>query len=550
MRVLLINPFYPISETPSPPLGLAYLGAALEQAGVQVKILDYVVYPYRRDALESVLKEFKPHLAGATAVTMTFDHAREVLKNVKTIASHVLTVMGGPHVTFCARQTLETFPELDVVVRGEGEKTFVDLINAVAGAHHLDTVNGITYRIGSQINTTAKRKLIQNLDSLPIPARHLLPLGRYRTLGLPISMTTSRGCPYKCIFCVGRKMVGAKVRYHSADRVAAELQYLANLKFHQINIADDLFTANQNHCFAVCEEILKRNLEINWTSFARVDTISEKLLSRMKAAGCTAVSFGIESANPAILNTIKKGITVPQIRNAVRMCRRVGISPYASFILGLPGETPETIKETAAFAANLQQEGLAYGFHILAPFPGTEVREQSDRLGIRILTDDWSRYDANRAVIETASVNHRMLDAVVVDWENQYDQYLGHVNKSIQNGTATEDEISQLKNLENTVALYDLMMKNHIEESGSLSLSAGGSVISKEEGLGILMDRITGSSDMDPQKLKPALQHAIENGDLEFNDSAGEIGWKWRSFLPPPKNFKTMNAIPKNLTIF
>ena len=550
MRVLLINPFYPISETPSPPLGLAYLGAALEQAGVQVKILDYVVYPYRRDALESVLKEFKPHLAGATAVTMTFDHAREVLKNVKTIASHVLTVMGGPHVTFCVRQTLETFPELDVVVRGEGEKTFVDLINAVAGAHHLDTVNGITYRIGSQINTTAKRKLIQNLDSLPIPARHLLPLGRYRTLGLPISMTTSRGCPYKCIFCVGRKMVGAKVRYHSADRVAAELQYLANLKFHQINIADDLFTANQNHCFAVCEEILKRNLEINWTSFARVDTVSEKLLSKMKAAGCTAVSFGIESANPAILNTIKKGITVPQIRNAVRMCRRVGISPYASFILGLPGETPETIKETAAFAANLQQEGLAYGFHILAPFPGTEVREQSDRLGIRILTDDWSRYDANRAVIETASVNHRMLDAVVVDWENQYDQYLGHVNKSIQNGTATEDEISQLKNLENTVALYDLMMKNHIEESGSLSLSAGGSVISKEEGLGILMDRITGSSDMDPQKLKPALQHAIENGDLEFNDSAGEIGWKWRSFLPPPKNFKTMNAIPKNLTIF
>jgi radical SAM superfamily enzyme YgiQ (UPF0313 family) len=219
---------------------------------------------------------------------------------------------------------------------------------------------------------------------------------------------------------------------------------------------------------AVCEEILKRNLEINWTSFARVDTVSEKLLSRMKAAGCTAVSFGIESANPDILKTIKKGITVEQIRNAVRLCRRVGISPYASFILGLPGETPETIKETTDFAANLQQEGLAYGFHILAPFPGTEVREKKDELGIRILTDDWSKYDANRAVVETATVNRRMLDAVVVDWENQYNQYLGHINKSIQKGTATEDEIRQLKNLENTVTLYDLMMKNHIEENGSL----------------------------------------------------------------------------------
>jgi radical SAM superfamily enzyme YgiQ (UPF0313 family) len=423
MRVLLINPFYPISETPSPPLGLAYLGAALEQAGVQVKVLDYVVYPYRHDALESVLKEFKPHVAGATAVSMTFDHAKQILRDVKTIDPQILTVMGGPHVTFCERQTL------------------------------------------------------------------------------------------------------------------------ANLRFHQINIADDLFTANQNHCLAVCEEILRRNLEINWTAFARVDTVSERLLSKMKAAGCTAVSFGIESANPAILNTIKKGITVQQTQDAVRKCLRVGISPYASFILGLPGETPETIKETTAFAANLQQEGLAYGFHILAPFPGTEVREQSNRLGIRILTDDWSRYDANRAVSETASVNHRMLDAVVVDWEIKYNQYLEHIHKSIQNATSTEDEIKQLENLENTVALYDLMMKNQIEESGSLSLSARGSVISKEKGLEILMDRITGSSDMDPQKLKTALQHAIEKQDLELNDSAGRVEWEWRSFLLPAQKVPKMTKV-------
>jgi radical SAM superfamily enzyme YgiQ (UPF0313 family) len=423
MRVLLINPFYPISETPSPPLGLAYLGAALEQAGVQVKVLDYVVYPYRHDALESVLKEFKPHVAGATAVSMTFDHAKQILRDVKTIDPQILTVMGGPHVTFCERQTL------------------------------------------------------------------------------------------------------------------------ANLRFHQINIADDLFTANQNHCLAVCEEILRRNLEINWTAFARVDTVSERLLSKMKAAGCTAVSFGIESANPAILNTIKKGITVQQTQDAVRKCLRVGISPYGSFILGLPGETPETIKETTAFAANLQQEGLAYGFHILAPFPGTEVREQSNRLGIRILTDDWSRYDANRAVSETASVNHRMLDAVVVDWEIKYNQYLEHIHKSIQNATSTEDEIKQLENLENTVALYDLMMKNQIEESGSLSLSARGSVISKEKGLEILMDRITGSSDMDPQKLKTALQHAIEKQDLELNDSAGRVEWEWRSFLLPAQKVPKMTKV-------
>ena len=535
MRVLLINPYYPISETPSPPLGLAYLGAALEQAGTQVKILDYVVYPYRRDALESVLKEFKPHVAGATAVSMTFDHAEQILKDVKTSDPQVLTVMGGPHVTFYAQETLETFAELDVVVIGEGEETLVELLRAVKCARDFDTVSGIAYRVGSKIKSTAKRERIKNLDTLPLPARHLLPLGRYRALGLPMSITTSRGCPYQCIFCVGRKMVGARVRYHSADRVAAELQYLANLKFHQISIADDLFTANQNHCLAVCEEILKKNFKTNWTAFARVDTVSERLLSKMKSAGCTAVSFGIESANPAILNTIKKGITVQQARDAVRKCLRVGIRPYASFILGLPGETPETIKETSAFAANLQQEGLAYGFHILTPFPGTEVREQNKRLGIRILTDDWSRYDANRAVIETKAVNHQELDAVVVDWENKYDQYLGHIHKCVQNATATEDEIRQLENLENTVTLYDLMMSAQIEESGVLALAANGSSINTENGLKILIDRIKGSSEIDPKKLKPALQHAVENGDLELNDSEGKVGWKWRSFLPPQK---------------
>jgi radical SAM superfamily enzyme YgiQ (UPF0313 family) len=531
MRVLLINPYYPISETPSPPLGLAYLAAALLKDGVQVKILDYVVYPYRRRDLESVLKKFKPRVAGATAVSMTFNHARQILSDIKAVDPGILTVMGGPHVSFCAQETLENFADLDAVVIGEGEQTIVELVGALKSDFNFDAVKGIAYRSGSKIRTTPKRKRIRDLDALPFPARHLIPLGRYRALGMPISITTSRGCPHKCIFCVGRKMGGAKVRYHSAERVATELQYLANLKFHQINIADDLFTANHQHCLAVCEEILKRKLKISWTSFARVDTVSEALLSKMKAAGCKAISFGIESANPKILNTIKKGITVQQVRNAIRLCRQVGICAYASFILGLPGETPQTMKETAEFAANLQQEGLAYGFHILTPFPGTEVRIQRDRLGIRILTDDWSKYDANRAVIETASVSHLMLDAVVIEWENQYNRYLGHIHKHIQNGTATEDEISQLTNLENAVALYDLMMQNQIEACGSISLSEKGSVINREKSLEILIDRITRLSGMDPNKLKVALQQVVANGDLKLNHRNGKFRWEWDNFL-------------------
>ena len=414
MRVLLINPFYPISETPSPPLGLAYLAAVLEAAGAEVQLLDYVVNPYDEAGLQEILDAFDPHLVGATSVTMTVDNALKVLQDVKKFRPRIPTVMGGPHVTFAARETLEGHPELDLVVLGEGERTIVELVQAIEKNTDLETVAGIAYRQGQKIRFTPSRPFIQDLDSLPPPARHLLPLGRYRTLRMPISMTTSRGCPFKCIFCVGRQMVGAKVRYRSPESVVDEMESLASMNFHQINLADDLFTANKPHCLAVCDEIVKRRLDIKWTSFARVDTVSVELLSQMRRAGCTAVSFGIESGDPAILKTIQKGITRDQVIAAVEMCKQAGVAPYASFILGLPGETEESIQETFAFGETLKNMGLMYGFHLLAPFPGTAVREQHEDYGIRILSTDWSDYHANRAIVETPGVSQARLNELIV----------------------------------------------------------------------------------------------------------------------------------------
>jgi radical SAM superfamily enzyme YgiQ (UPF0313 family) len=529
MRILLINPYYPISETPSPPLGLAYLAAALEQAGARVIILDFVVYPYTQAGLETAVKSFKPHIAGATAVTMTIDHASQMLKDLKTIDPEILTVMGGPHVSFCAPETLEAFPELDAVVLGEGEQTMVELMQTVRSGGDLSGVNGIAFRRGSEMTITPGRQFIANLDSLPLPARHLLPIGRYRTLGLPATLTTSRGCPYQCIFCVGRKMGGAKVRYHSTDRVVTELAYLAKRQFERINIADDLFTANADHCLAVCDAVIRHNLNINWTAFARVDTISDKLLLKMRAAGCTAVSFGIESANPVILKTIKKGISLKQIREAVRMCLRVGISPNASFILGLPGETCDTIEETVSFAAGLQQKGLAYGFHTLAPFPGTEVREHADRLGIRICTDDWSKYHANRSVVETVGAGRQHLNAVVSDWEDKYNQYLGHIQKNIQAGKASEDEVYQFENLERTAMVYELMMNNIIEENGAWPHR--GPQVNIEESLKLLIERIISIQKVDSRILESALMQAAANGNLNCQIKADGVKWRWQDYL-------------------
>ena len=501
------------------------MAAALEAAGVDVKILDLVVYPYNRHILKSILKNFRPQMVGITAVTMTFDNAIKVIGDVKRINPQILTVMGGPHVTFCARDTLADFPELDVAVLGEGEKTVVELIQAVRHNGDLNSIDGIAYRKNSEICRTPPRELVQDLDTLPTPARHLLALGRYRALGMPISMTTSRGCPFKCIFCVGRKMVGARVRYRSPKNVVDELENLSSMHFNQINIADDLFTANKKHCLAVCDEIIKRGLQIKWTSFARVDTVSDELLTQMKAAGCTAVSFGIESANPEILKTIKKGITLQQVEDAVKMCTRAGIIPHASFILGLPGETPRTIKETMDFGERLKKVGLSYGFHLLAPFPGTEVREQNNEYDISILTNDWSQYHANRAIVETPTVNRKMLDDIAADWEDEYNVYLEDIQQRMRKGRAKPDEIWEVKNLERIVLIYDLMMQNVIEEKGSWQTEKN--PLSDSDALKTLLSRIINSTTAKSEDLIDALQYTAEQGNLSYSVEGGQVRWKW-----------------------
>ena len=312
MRVLLINPYYPISETPSPPLGLAFLAGALERTGNRVKLLDCVVFPFSRDLLASMLRDFHPEMVGATAVTMTVDHALEALESVKALDPSITTVIGGPHATFCATDILQSCDQVDVVVCGEGENTLVALTKALESNAPWEGIPGIAFRDGHRIAATAAPPLA-DLDELAPPARHLIPLGRYRALGMPVSMTTSRGCPFKCIFCVGRKMVGARVRYRDPVRVVDEMEELSALDFHQINLADDLFTANADHCLAVCNEILNRGLRVKWTSFARVDTVSRQMLEKMRQAGCTTVSFGVESGSPEMLRRIKKGITLEQV---------------------------------------------------------------------------------------------------------------------------------------------------------------------------------------------------------------------------------------------
>ncbi|MCP4751535.1 MAG: radical SAM protein [Proteobacteria bacterium] len=528
MRFLLVNPYCPIAEGPTPPLGIAFLAAALEEAGIEVKILDLVITPYDKNRLEALLESFKPQIVGSSAVTMTFDDAIKVITDVKSINPGILTVMGGPHVSFCAEETLNLFSELDLIVLGEGEETIVELSREAEKGGEWKKVKGLAYRIGNEVRSTETRAPI-DVDTLPLPARHLLPLGRYKALNTPISMTTSRGCPHRCIFCVGRKMVGAKVRYRNPQNVVDELEYLSTLNFPQINIADDLFTAKKDHCLAICNEIIKRKLDIKWSSFARVDTVSLEVLKKMREAGCLTVSFGVETANTGILKTIKKGITLPKVIKAIEMCVEAGVDPHVSFILGLPGETPETLMETQEFGETIDAIGASYGFHLLAPFPGTAVRDENDDFDLKILTNDWSKYHANRAIVETATVNREMLDAIAEKWDQAVLDKLSDIEKRMETGEASKDEAWQVENLERFSFIYDLLMNQTIEEKGSWL--NGTNSMTNTEALEALSQRIYPFTTKSQKEALDILNYAFERGSLNYIQDQEHIRWNWKDYL-------------------
>lgn len=410
MKILLINAPFPFEERPTAPLGLTSLAGYLLRKGVDVQIEDCIVQPHSMARVRENLDSSRPDVVGATAVTMNVKAALRILGDYKAEQPELITLMGGPHVTFDAEGILSQNAFVDYIVRGEGEITSTELLKALDSKASLENIEGISYRSNGAVIHNRDRPFIKDINVLPSPAVHLVPLSKYRAMGFPITMVTSRGCPYECIFCVGRRMVGRRVRYLDVKRVVDEFETLSGMGFPVICIVDDLFTANKARCMEICDEILRRGISHRWSAFSRVDTVSEELLGRMKAAGCMALCFGIESGDQGILDRIKKRTTLEASRRAAALCHDAGIDPCMSFIIGLPGETAETVGRTMEFGKTLSE---SHGFHILAPFPGTEVRDRCEEYGISILTDDWDRYDANQSVSATGSVCPEEIDRVV-----------------------------------------------------------------------------------------------------------------------------------------
>jgi len=517
MKVALIAPPYPLEEAPSPPLGICYVAAACEAAGAEVIIIDYIVSRYTPEKLWQQLDEFQPDVVGATSVTLNFFAGAEILKAAKQHCPSVITVMGGPHVSFDAENTLTRFPEIDAIVIGEAENTLMQWLPEANNRLAWHGIRGLAFFEGETFISTGSGEFIENLDALPLPSRQLLPLSKYKALGFPISIITSRGCPNKCIFCLGRKMVGFKVRYRAPALVVDEIENILNMGFERINIADDLFTANKKRVRVLCEEILNRNIRFGWSAFARVDTVDEETLGIMKKAGCDAVSFGIESGNPEMLKRVKKRITLDQARKAVAACKKVGMIAHASFMVGLPGEDLQTMQDSFDFARELDIE---HGYHFLAPFPGTTVRENLSDYDLEILTDNWTRYDANKPIVRTSHLEPGAMKSFVADaytdvfdrWENSKKRYA--------EGKGTPEENLAVESEQRLKLIFGILSNDMIQDVGAFD-SVG------QDPAMELSIRIADKMDMDSDFVCRYIRQWHEKDYLNYLMNNGRAKWGW-----------------------
>ncbi len=396
MKVLLINPnHYSGSDLTTkmilPPLGLAYLASYLEKNKIKVSILDAHVENLSPSKTAHQALRQKPGLIGIGAVTNTINQAWQIARLIKN-KKNIPLVLGGIHPTLLPEESLKK-SFIDLVIRGEAE---IPLLNLVLGKAKAK-IKGLSFKKGRKIIHNPPAPPLQNLDTLPFPARHLLPLEKYITIGAQrppyATLTSSRGCPYNCSFCSTKAVSGRKFRARSPENVLAEIDHLVkNYGVREINIVDDNFTIDPQRVEKICKLLLKRNYDLILKNGngVRIDRLSYPLLRLMKKAGWYFLAFGIESGDQAILDQNNKGLKLTQVRQVINWCQKIGLQTIGFFIIGLPGETLTSIKKTINFAKSLALDEAQ--FNILTPFAGTQAREMIQNQG-RILTNDWQKYN-------------------------------------------------------------------------------------------------------------------------------------------------------------
>ncbi|OIN98372.1 hypothetical protein AUJ67_08715 [Candidatus Desantisbacteria bacterium CG1_02_49_89] len=375
-----------------PPLGLLYLAAVVRDKH-EVKIIDGGVLDITVDDVVEEVRRWKPGMVGVTAFTPTVYRASAICKAVKEFDKGIITVMGGPHPSALPEESMKD-ASVDVVVVGEGERILKELVEALEKGGDLSAVRGILYRKDGKVVSNPLQERIPQLDELPFPARDMVDMGVYRPSVLhyknfpAFSVMCGRGCPHRCTFCSCAKVFRGRVTMRSPENVIGEIKFLID-KYgaREIMVWDDTFGIFKDWTVKFCDMI--KPLNVTWSAWMRADLADPDILKKMAGSGCWHISYGVESGNQKVLDTIKKGFTVEQVRKAFKWTHEAGMEARGTFILGLPNETWDTMMDTINIAIEIKADYAQ--FQLLTPYPGTELWDTINQYG-EFTTNDLSKY--------------------------------------------------------------------------------------------------------------------------------------------------------------
>ncbi len=406
MKILFINP--PIrnlvqAETPkfvttergySPPLGLIQLATCINQnTRHEATVLDAQVLELNFGDIKREIKKINPAVVGISGFTFTLLDTLCLAKIVKEVNPEIKVIFGGSHPTLFPYETIKQ-RYVDVVVVGEGEITFQELINSLDNWKKLKDVNGIFFKENGRILKTKPREFVKDLDDLPIPDRTLTPYKKYfSVLSKRNPLTTavvSRGCSYKCTFCDRPQAGGKSWRARSPNLVVDEMERCGDLGIKEILFYDDTWTMHMKRAKEICKEILSRKLDISWDIRTRVDRVDYDLLKFMKRAGCGRVNFGVESGTIEGLIAVKKEVDLKTVENAFKLCKKADMDSLAYFMFGIPGETKEQMLETIKFAKRIKPDFCH--FTVFTPFPETGAWRDLLSKGNTTILESWRKY--------------------------------------------------------------------------------------------------------------------------------------------------------------
>lgn len=378
-----------------PPLGILYLAAVLQQNEFEVSVLDQAAMGYGVNRTLNWIKKERPDAVGFSSLASSGKMANLLSGKIKETDPNITTLIGNHFATFGSNRILTNYRSIDIVVRGEGEETIVDVIKALQAGTELTNVSGITYRHGDHITENPDRPPIKNLDTLPFPNRKLLQADYHCTIAGAIiapkkftSILSSRGCTFSCRFCNCTAIANNRWRARSAENTLEELIQLKNDGYKQLIFVDDNFIFNPKRVIKLCKGIRRERIHMDWIAEGRVDVVSSEMFSEMVAAGLHVLYFGIENANQRMLNYYNKTTTAEQAEKAVRTARKAGVDVIVgSFVIGASNETRDEIQKTINFAKRLPID--IPQFNILCAYPGNDIWREYTENGLLDAETFW-----------------------------------------------------------------------------------------------------------------------------------------------------------------